>query len=174
MVLPPLVQSVEDVRDPFHEVPGRNRGFVGRTDILAQIKMEIAENKVPDECRPVALFGLGGMCKTQLMLEYCYSHQKEYRDIFWLGADGKTVLEDTFRRLAQNLGLNSSKDDPEEIIKQVLVWLERRTGWLILLDNADKDIFRYIPRVGGDVILTTRDDVSTKAAVIPVCLSHTV
>ena len=43
-----------------------------------------------------------------------------------------------------------------------------RTGWLIHLDNADKDIFRYIPRIGGDVIFTTRDDVSTKAAVIPV------
>ena len=166
------VSSVEDVvRDPFHEVPRRNRGFVGRADILAQIEMEIAENKSSDECRPVALFGLGGMGKTQLMLEYCYSHRKEYRYIFWLGVDGKTALEDSFRRLAQNLGLDvatSNEDDPEKIIKQVLIWLERRTGWLILLDNADKDIFRYIPRVGGDVILTTRDDISTKAAVIPV------
>ena len=130
MVLPQPAQlaSVEHVvRDPFHEVPRRNRGFVGRVDILAQIDMEITEYKSSDECRPVALFGLGGMGKTQIMLEYCYSHRKEYRYIFWLGADGKTVLEDSFRRLAQNLGLGvgtSNEDDPEKIIKQVLIWLE--------------------------------------------------
>ena len=43
----------------------------------------------------------------------------------------------------------------------------------ILLDNADKDVFRYIPRVGGDVILTTRDDIPTrKATVIHVDKMH--
>src|SRR4051812_17359343 len=159
LVFPSSTQSTSVdsvVRDHFHGVPQQNHGFVGRADILEQMELEIVKNRSTKGCRPLALSGLGGMGKTQLMLQYCYLHREEYRYVFWLAVDGSTTAEDSFRRLAQNLGLNDSKEDPKKAIEQVQIWLEQTKGRLILLDNADKDVFRYIPRFGGDVILTTR------------------
>ena len=178
VILPPPIQStsVEDVKDPLHGVPPRNHDFVGRADILAQMQLEISQNVSSNGCRPLALSGLGGMGKSQLMLQYCYLHRAAYRYVFWMEMDGAAMADASFRRLAQNLGLNLQdlkEDDSDAIIERVRTWLEKRTGWLILLDNADKDIFRYIPRVGGDVILTTRYHISTrKAAVIHVDRMH--
>ena len=41
----------------------------------------------------------------------------------------------------------------------VCSWLEKRTGWLLLLDNAAaemaRDIFKKLPRFGGSTILST-------------------
>src|SRR4051812_1283304 len=98
------------------------------------------------------------MGKTQLMLQYCYLHQSEYRFIIWMDMDDATVAPDSSRRLALNLGLDvdSSKNNaPEKPIKRVRKWLEQTTGCLILLGNADKDVLQYILRLGGEVILIT-------------------
>src|SRR4051812_15446687 len=53
--------NVDDVKDPLHGIPSRNYGFVGRTDILEQMKHEIAQNISSEGCRPLVLSGVGGM-----------------------------------------------------------------------------------------------------------------
>src|SRR4051794_14008743 len=60
-----------------------------------------------------------------------------------------------------------------EIIDWVRSWLQRRTKWLLLLDNADdvmsREVFQLLPRIGGDIIITTRDYIPpAKAEVIPI------
>src|SRR4051812_13612061 len=45
-----------------------------------------------------------------------------------------------------------------------------RTKWLLLLNNADgttaKDVFEILPRVGGDIIITTRESVPLSMATV--------
>src|SRR5208282_5359350 len=97
-------------------------------DILAKIKAAIAK----DKRMPVALSGLGGIGKTQLMLQYCYMHRRDYQYMFWLEAESRTTIVNSYRKLAENLGLDTAAlkaESGEKIVKRVHNWLEQRSGW---------------------------------------------
>ena len=103
------------------------------------------------------------------MLKYSYMHRHEYEYVFWLDVDGKMAMLHSFRKLAQTLGLNvDAEHDAEKIVEWVRRWLERKKMWLLLLDNAEdmEDLFKYIPRVGGDIIMTTRNYISDEDAAV--------
>ena len=135
MNLFPGRQSDDACQDHFFGVPAQNHNFVGRQNILAKMKEEISSS-TSGGCRPVALSGLGGMGKTQLMLQYCYLHRAEYQYVFWLEVEDKIIAVDSFRRLAVNLGLDVTsleKDSEGKVVEWVRKWLEKRTGWLLRL-----------------------------------------
>src|SRR5262249_35767680 len=156
----------DNVRDRFHAVPTENNAFVDRPGIMKEIQAAF-EGHSTSGCKVVALTGLGGMGKTQLLLRYCYLYQGEYKYVFWLDIDGRTTAVDSFRKLAINLGVDEKSmkqlDKEGKIIQWVCSWLEKRTGWLLLLDNADgemaRDIFKCLPRFGGSIILSTREHI---------------
>ena len=106
---------------------------------MEQMQEAIASNtSAGGACRPLALSGLGGMGKTQLMLRYSYIHRAEYSYVFWLEVDGKTTAVNSFRKLGNELGLKvDDLKDADGVIKLVRDWLEKRTDWLLLLDNVD-------------------------------------
>lgn len=97
------------VDDPFYGMLAPNHGFVGRQDILEQMRLAIAESRLTNSGKPLALTGIGGMGKTQLMLRYCYLHWNSYRYIFWVDADGEMTAADSFRKFACNLGLGEDE-----------------------------------------------------------------
>src|SRR5579864_1998148 len=136
------------IKIPFH----RNPNFVGRADILDAMKRAVDEDRSVGA--RIALVGIGGMGKTQLMLQYCYEHLKEYTHVFWLRADGTTTILEEFRRLAEMLDIkvdNAKGDKEDAIVARVLQWFESRQGWLLLLDDIDEiqDIAKFMPRRGG-------------------------
>src|SRR5947209_6130671 len=147
--------------------------FVDRPDIVERIFKSLS-NTSSHGCRIVALRGRGGTGKTQVMLRYCYANRDHYDLVLWLVADSKSSAISAYRDLAINLGFDK-KDAMEgsenEIIDWVRSWLQRRTKWLLLLDNADdvmsREVFQLLPRIGGDIIITTRDFIPpAKAEVI--------
>ena len=150
------------------QVPFRqNNNFVGRHDILAEMARTIRENQSADGCVPLVLSGLGGMGKTQLMLKYCHTHRKEYTCVFWLDASEKSALLYGFQKLAEKLGIKIDEDKAgeETLVDCVHKWLQSRTErWLLLFDNVYDmdDMSDFIPRFGGDVIVTTRDYVDKR------------
>ena len=98
------------------------------------------------------------------MLRYCYISDAQYNFKFWLVVEGRSMAIDSFRKLAINIGFGEERvkeASEEEIVGWVRSWLENRSKWLLLLDNADdvviKEIFPLLPRKGGHVILTTRE-----------------
>ncbi|RUP52199.1 P-loop containing nucleoside triphosphate hydrolase protein, partial [Jimgerdemannia flammicorona] len=143
-------------------IPQLTRRFVGREDILKKMQMALLDNRSED-IRILILNGIGGMGKTELMLKYENLHRKNYSYIFWLRVDGSKATLDEFRWLAKKLGIynDTNKSDDNEVIELVREWLESRTSWLLLLDNMDRveDVYPYIPKTGGDVIVTTRNHV---------------
>jgi len=124
------------------------------------------------------LSGMGGMGKTQLMLRYCYLHRTTYDFIFWLDVDNWSTANNSFYKLAIELGMDEEgtkgKDAEKKVIGWIHSWLRERTKWLLLLNNCDGDdmdkrVFELMPRVGGNIILTTRLHIpSSKATVIHV------
>jgi len=96
---------VKESINRFYGVPFENKAFVERPDILAKMKEEL------DKFRILALSGLGGMGKTQLMLRYCYLHRATYEYIFWLEVDDWNVAVSSFQNLAIELGTNEKSGD---------------------------------------------------------------
>ncbi|KAL1925356.1 uncharacterized protein VTP21DRAFT_239 [Calcarisporiella thermophila] len=168
---PPKGFSLPDlnlkVHDPFFGVPSQNKSFIDRPSIFRQITIALNTKTSFGECKVVALFGLGGIGKTQIMLRYCYANRQKYGYIFWLSAENWATTVDEFRNLAINLGYDEAvaKENgaEEKAIFYVRSSLEARSNWLLLLDNVDettlKNIFNCLPRYGGDILLTTREPI---------------
>src|SRR3954449_623239 len=89
----------------------RNNCFVGRTDILHEMEQHVRNNGLSGHSVPLVLSGLGGMGKTQLMLQYYYTHRGEYKDVFWLSAEGTAAAMDMFRLLAESLGIKVDENE---------------------------------------------------------------
>jgi hypothetical protein len=139
----------------FWNVPhDRNLVFTGRSEILESLRRELAENNRQ------ALYGLGGIGKTQVAVEYAYCYQLDYIAVLWAFADSEQSLSTSFVQIAKTLNL-PIQDYPEQtvIVGAVKRWLEQNEGWLLVLDNVDqpKMLRLFLPQPGhGHVLLTSR------------------
>jgi tetratricopeptide (TPR) repeat protein len=139
---------------PFH----RNRHFTGREELLESIATDFASGGHGSQVK--ALYGLGGMGKTQTALEYCYRHRSEYTVVWWMTAETSADLAVEYGTLAVKLGLVAENDpDPQRQMEYVKAWLERNSGWLLVFDdapNADA-VTDYLPKIqNGHVLITSR------------------
>jgi len=60
----------------------RNPFFSGRDEVLGTLFLELKENQPNRYNHRIALYGLGGVGKTQIVLEYTYRHRSDYAYIF--------------------------------------------------------------------------------------------
>ncbi|KAG9229203.1 hypothetical protein BJ875DRAFT_547149 [Amylocarpus encephaloides] len=171
---PPTYGASDPTRNTsFTLIPfDRNAKFVEREYIFKQIdkSFETKEGSQPK----AALFGLGGIGKSQIALEYCF--RKKEKDpgcsIFWVHAATLARFEETYKRLATECGLANQGDTQVDITQLVQDWLESRHAgrWLMVVDNIDdadvffrektgnnKTLSQYIPRSpNGLLLFTTR------------------
>ena len=112
----------------------------------------------------IALYGLGGIGKTQISLEYCFRYKDDYDYIFWLSAMDQTRLLSSFREIAGILtehGDRISDGSNEEIARAVLRCLGSKNKWLLIFDNLDNIRIAdgYLPHthLSGHVLITTRN-----------------
>jgi hypothetical protein len=130
----------------------RNRYFTGRRDLLAQLRASLSDRRV------VAMYGLGGVGKTQIALEYCFEYGHEYHVVWWVRAEEIPALTMDLAALGSKLGLDDSRG-AGATASAAKAWLEQHRDWLLVLDNAQSpsEVAGYIPSVGtGHVIITTR------------------
>ncbi|KAF8455069.1 P-loop containing nucleoside triphosphate hydrolase protein [Kalaharituber pfeilii] len=83
----------------------RNSDFVGREALLEQIKREIEIEKgvAIKNITQVVLYGMGGIGKTQLALEYVYRHSEDYSAVFWINAASEQTTKMSFTHIMQRL-----------------------------------------------------------------------
>jgi hypothetical protein len=62
--------------------------------------------------QPLAISGLGEICKTQLAIEFAYEHRQDYQAVFWVRANTRENLVSDFVAIAEELKL-SEKDTHE-------------------------------------------------------------
>ncbi|MFG2881492.1 FxSxx-COOH system tetratricopeptide repeat protein [Streptomyces sp. NPDC048297] len=149
-------------------VPLRNTSFVGRQSLLRAVEEQLASQDTA-AVLPNALHGLGGVGKSQLALEYVYTHQHDYRVICWIPAERESLVLAALASLAGQLGVAPAGQDsagaPAANTAVPAVLEALRTGapydnWLLVFDNAeDVDAVRqFFPTNGpGKVIVTSRN-----------------
>jgi hypothetical protein len=92
------------------------------------------------ECQKAAIFGLGGVGKTQVALQLAYwtkKYQPEF-SVFWVSALSNATFEQDFTAMARILPIQSGgeDDDPKESVRRYLS-SEAAGPWLLVVDNAD-------------------------------------
>ncbi|KAK4168165.1 short-chain dehydrogenase [Cladorrhinum sp. PSN259] len=180
----------ETSSDFFWLVPfDRNPSFVGRDAIFQSINraFDVKKGSQPK----AALFGLGGIGKSQIALEYCYRRrlEKEEFSVFWVNAATASRFEESFKRIATECSLanrNSATSDGVLIVQE---WLQSRhkVPWVMVVDNVDDEASFFhdkmsngktpsqcIPRCShGSLLFTTRTrdiavDLATSATPITI------
>jgi tetratricopeptide (TPR) repeat protein len=141
-------------------VPIRNRNFTGRTELLDQLARALQAGPTASVL-PQALQGLGGVGKTQLVIEFVYLHLDQYDLVWWIPAEETATVLTSLTQLAERLGLATS-EDRRQTARLVLDQLAGSDlAWLLIYDNATTpgDLEQLLPTTGtgGHVIVTTRD-----------------
>jgi tetratricopeptide (TPR) repeat protein len=135
-------------------LPARNPHFVGRAEELEQLDRMLE----PGSAAVVAVHGLGGIGKTELVLEYARIHLKRHAITWWIHASDQVELTADLVRLSHQLGFDAGVN-PENAIDSVRSELATRSDWLLIFDNADDPavIRRFLPSGGeGNVLITSR------------------
>ena len=131
-------------------LPSRTACFTGRDQLLLQLDSLIDDGPV---C-VVAIQGMGGVGKTQLVLEYAHRQYAsgKYGIVWWVRAEHPVAMNEDLLALASRLDLDEDAD-----VEAVLAELGRRSGWLLVYDNVTdpKLIERRLPP-SGHVVLTSR------------------
>jgi TIR domain/Tetratricopeptide repeat len=136
-------------------VPTRNPHFTGRAEMLRELHQRLQAGEATLVVQ--ALYGLGGVGKTQLAIEYAHRFAADYELVWWIDAEQPVLVAHQLAQLASKLDL-PSRPTVAERIELVLGALRRRTRWLLIFDNAERpgDIAPYQPGGDGHVLITSR------------------
>lgn len=116
----------------------RNPYFVGRKEFLSRIKATLSDEVPKKYNHRVAMYGMGGLGKTQTAIEYVYTNRAFYERVYWITAVDRDSLLLGYRKIAEHVGLKAlPNSDPIAIAEAVIGWLGEKSSWLVVLDNLD-------------------------------------
>jgi tetratricopeptide (TPR) repeat protein len=144
---------------PIWNVPARNADFSGRAATLELLRDKLAGGGMTMVVAQ-ALYGLGGVGKTQLALEYAHRFMADYDLVWWVPSERSDEITVALANLARKMGLRVG-DNVAEAADAALEELRRDTTphWLLIFDNADdpKQLEPYLPTGSGHVLITSRN-----------------
>jgi hypothetical protein len=162
-------------------VPMVNR-FVARDNDLFRLEEALMPILGPDIRRKVfVLYGLGGIGKTQLAVEFTRKHQRTFSASFWLDGSTHESIRQSIAGIATQLperqiseasrNFKGAAGELDMVIFDVLRWFSRpgNDRWLLVIDNVDRsylatdqdpdafDVEKYFPDADhGSVLITSR------------------
>ncbi|EAL58666.1 kinesin light chain [Wolbachia endosymbiont of Drosophila ananassae] len=140
--------------------------IAGRNFIERKYLNEKILDYLKTENEPViltALQGLGGVGKTQSVLDFIQKHGEKYKGICWLNAKDEDQLISEYVKLGRALNIIYGEDKIPAAQQACYVrnWLEdsKREGWLLIYDNVSnyEVISKLRPTKGGKIIVTSRN-----------------
>ncbi len=150
---------------PIWNVPTRNADFTGRGSTLERLRNNLAGGGIAIVLAQ-ALYGMGGVGKTQVALEYAHRFKADYDLVWWIPAERTDQISVSLAALARRLDLQVS-ENVMEAADAALEALRLTTGrWLLVYDNADspKELEHHLPTGSGHVIITSRNQAWTHEA----------
>lgn len=148
---PETVWNVPFARNPF---------FTGRGQELEYLSKQLHQQHTAAVGQTQSISGLGGIGKTQLVVEYAYRHRRDYKYILWFRANSTETLNASYLECATLLNLPEREaKEQETIVRAVKTWFQIQYAWLLILDNADEpEVFApFLPsNNNGHLLLTTR------------------
>src|ERR1700761_241675 len=160
----------------------RNSNFTGRESELSRLE-ELLHPKVHTSTSKVAIYGLGGMGKTQLAIEQVYRTIEKFNcPVFWIPATDSESLYQGYLTVAHKLDIPGCDENDADVKGLVQNHLSHDIigQWLLVFDNADdiemwtsssistqesdglyqrsKRLIDYLPKSKqGSILFTTRD-----------------
>jgi tetratricopeptide (TPR) repeat protein len=146
----------------WENVPPRNPNFTGREQLLDELTERLAADRHPTAVLPEAMYGLGGIGKSQLAIEYVYEHQADYDLVCWVPSEHTPGIVNVLSHLAGRLGVDTD-GDASATVARALDALRRGVPyprWLLVFDNAEstQTLAPYLPNSQhGAVLITSRN-----------------
>jgi hypothetical protein len=136
-------------------VPPRNPRFTGRDGMLTELRRRLRAGEATLVVQ--ALYGLGGVGKTQLAIEYAHRFAADYDLVWWVDAEQPVLIPDQLAALAARLDLPLGPT-VADTVDRLLAELRHRDRWLLIFDNAERpgDVADYRPGGPGHVLITSR------------------
>ncbi|KAI8714049.1 NB-ARC domain-containing protein [Fusarium sp. LHS14.1] len=154
-----------------------NPDFINRPEILKWMK-----EQYDSHAGRIALVGKDGLGKSQMALQFAEKmHQKDHRcSVFWINGSSNTMVEHSFRSLADTLQLPGRYDPKANHLVLVSDWLNKEEAgpWVMVLDNVEENVFgkkgdgtwlaELLPsRRTGCLIATTSSQSIAESLIVP-------
>ncbi|KAF2191272.1 FabD/lysophospholipase-like protein [Zopfia rhizophila CBS 207.26] len=130
----------------------RVKTFVERPSEMAELERALLPQRQNMRQKIFVLYGLGGIGKTQLALEFTRRHHRKFSSVFWLDGSSEVSLKLSIARCAGRIPASqisdasrtysiSSARNIDEVVGEVIGWLAQpdNTEWLVVFDNVDRD-----------------------------------
>jgi cellulose biosynthesis protein BcsQ/tetratricopeptide (TPR) repeat protein len=146
-------------------VPTRNADFTGRAETLEQLRDKLSGGGAVVVAQ--ALYGLGGVGKSQLAQEYAHRFMADYDLVWWVPSERAEEISLSLAELARKMELRVG-DNVAEAAEAALEELRKEVipRWLLIFDNADnpEQLEPWLPMGSGHVMITSRNQTWTKTA----------
>lgn len=181
----PSMSAMKGLKLPCFVVPfKRNNHFFGREYVLSKAadtllpSMAASNPALLDSYsnpKTFAIYGPGGMGKTQVAVEFVHRHRNDFDVVIWSHADDTSKLAKDFNTIALKLGLvaegTAEARDQNYTRDLVKRWLvdplkdlkdkdSERASWLLVYDSVDDSsiINDFWPYDGpGSILITSRN-----------------
>ena len=142
-------------------VPNRMVSFTGREEALDRLRRQLGSGASFTAVLPQAVYGLGGVGKSALALEYAYRNQHDYDVVWWIRAEQPDIANEDLAQLGKALGIPpESTSAPADATREALRTGRPYARWLLIFDNADDpEVVRpLLPDTKtGHVLVTSRN-----------------
>jgi tetratricopeptide (TPR) repeat protein len=152
------------------EIPFRNPHFTGRQRELDELRRRLTQAGTAVVGQPMLpLYGLGGVGKTEIAIEYAHRFRGEYGLCWWVRCEHEALIVNSLLGLGRVMQLPDfrieERDYSVSLVINALNKGEPYRDWLLIFDNATNAdmVSRYIPQGTGHVIITSRDSHWRKA-----------
>ena len=133
--------------------------LAGREVLLTALHDRLSAAVGPQP-RIAALYGMGGVGKTSMAVEYAHRHKSEFGVVWQFAAEDRAVLEAGFARLNGLLAASGGLSDPRDPVGSVhAVLADSPLPWILIFDNAPDpaSVQDYLPGDGlGQVLITSQ------------------
>jgi tetratricopeptide (TPR) repeat protein len=162
-----------DLAGPVIGLPRRPvRVFEGRHEALSVLERALGTRGGAVVTQ--AVYGLGGVGKSELALQYAVGRRGEYGLVWWISAAGAGQVEAGLAALAGRLcPAVAVAGTTSNAAGWTTGWLQAHDRWLLILDNVEDpaDIESLLGQLGGGhVIVTSRRDADWGTLADPVLL----
>ncbi|KAJ5955542.1 hypothetical protein N7501_009821 [Penicillium viridicatum] len=158
-----------DIAKPLHlpcfllNTQSANEDFCSREDILERLATELLPPKIRvttsgTALRQFALYGFGGIGKTEIAREFARRHKNSCDAVFWVVADEIAKLDHHYQQISLAPGLEDLSERKSQVVSKEIVkgWPSNprkhvsqsddsvqpgegsaEATWLLIFDNAD-------------------------------------
>jgi tetratricopeptide (TPR) repeat protein len=150
-------------------IPPPVPSFTGRDEQLAALHAQLTSQGAATLVPTAALYGMGGVGKTQLALAYAKRYRADYGLGWWVPSETELGMVAALADLGMALGLPEALR-PAELAAGARDALGERSGWLLIFDNAPDPVAvaDYLPGSGGGHVLVTSRDSAWQGIADPV------